>query len=207
MKLLSAGLFGLFFPMILALDGFGQTRCENTSALLDGISKQHVSPPAFDERFTRRVLESFVNDLDPQDLYLPKSEAAKIISFPLKLGKQEINACELTHFTTSIFQSQLTGFKSFLSATLSHPLDYSTKEYFTYNLNPSTSSTDVNLALTEKRKRWLKHLTLMRMYDEASINESDDFLAYENKARERVLSRELNDINKILNTPRVWRNS
>lgn len=169
-----------------------EARCADAPFVVEKISQLHVSTPnIYSDEFRNRLLEIFVQEIDPQALFLSQVETERIRKFPLVLEKQKSNACELISLAEGLYKIQLDEYQKFLKATLAKPLDFTVNEYFDYNFN-SNSKPESNLTSLKNRwVRWLKLQVLMRQQRLTDQQKKESIRTFEKEAREKEMNRQL----------------
>jgi carboxyl-terminal processing protease len=195
----------LLLVLFITIHNSGRSQpshCAEAFLILEKIQQQHVSPRASDtEDFRKQVLLNFAREIDPQTLYFSQTEIAKITSFPLHVARPKNNVCEIISETRLLIQNQLNEYKDFATSLLSKPLNFTTKEFFTYNINPDHNIFEEKIRLPRKWNQWLKFQVLMRMHHEARLSGKESFLNFEKRAREKVLAHVMKEISQLINPP------
>ncbi len=192
--------FTLFFLLWIGVS-FSQTRkyCTLPHLLVSKIKAEHFSPPPIDEKFHDRVIEEFVELIDPDGLYFLDADVNEIKALPLYLhDPAKSNSCEFVEVVAKIYQKRLTDAIRIVSLKTAKPFDYSKKDSL-YFSNKQISEHENSVNDWEKHwEIWLKASTLSRMAQTAKGMTVKDWMAVEKVSREKERDKTLAKLNRLL---------
>jgi carboxyl-terminal processing protease len=158
------------------------------------IQKYHLAPPSFDDAFSEKVFNFFLESLYPQSMVLNDQDVARLGKYKNNLFQDLNNTWDFQIAVKTIYKARLMEFDSAVRVLLSKPLDFSVAEIYTMAL-PTFSKSDVHNNI----RKYLKYRLLSFVF---LANDSGISRGYFNKmeetARKKILRNEINKINRFL---------
>ncbi|AHM63480.1 carboxyl-terminal protease [Flammeovirgaceae bacterium 311] len=143
----------------------------------------HVDPPASDSLFSERVLQEFIQNLDPGGFYLTMESVNTIRGSFGNLEKDiQKGRCTALEAGIAVFSRQYIFVDSLRSQLLRQPLVLSDADVLQLKLSQKQSYAKDGVELAEKWRKQIRYLLLYEAYIEAGEGE----LSLENEAALRI---------------------
>jgi carboxyl-terminal processing protease len=190
----------IIFNIIFYLPAHSQSVTDyhkEVNNILHIIEKYQIEPPEFDNQFSIRVFDEFLNTLDPNKLFFTTSDYKFCIDNNLHLlsgAKQP--AWKLPETITNFYKSGLKQYDSILKQSINQILDISQHEYYKPALPGNIELTVMNINQRLKLKIISRLVQLMD-----SGFKLNDYKSLEARVQQKIIKSEEKKISDLLNQP------
>jgi carboxyl-terminal processing protease len=174
--------------------------CATARQLLHTIRSYHVAPPAADSLFGHRVLQQFVQLLDPYGLYLSQGDVSRLRPYFITLEQDARQGkCGFVDQSLQLFSQRYRFADSLRQALLKQNFHWQDSDTLYISLHPAKSLAAGREELTDRWLRQLKYMVLQEAYTEAGGEAFS--MAHQQALREKVLERLNCRRSRMLGTP------
>ncbi|WP_224997280.1 S41 family peptidase [Cesiribacter sp. SM1] len=169
-----------------------QKPCKVARQLLQTLRTFHVDPPLTDSLFSERVLQEFVQNLDPGGFYLTQQSIQALRKDFQNLEKNiQKGKCTALETGIRIFNRQYLFVDSLRNRLLQEPLVLSDTDVLRLSLTPNHHYVADSAALVERWHKQLRYLLLYEAYMEAGegVIKLENEAALRKKVQERLICR------------------
>lgn len=172
------------------------------------VDRYHFLSISFDDGFSEKVFDSFVEEIDPLGIYFYAEDIAQLRTDYVHSIDEEIQQSKSAFFDAfaTLFEERLRGAKNRLVSLENEKINWEKEEVLKTDPKAKPAYTSSEIEMNERWRKWFKLATLEELFSEnqhpnPTETTIDSVLIYEDQAKERVLKDAQFEIKSYLENP------